>query len=73
MNSNGTTSFEGTTSTSITVERATAVREDHDDLARIGREPDERGLEIIDEQIIRDEYVCPYEGFLDEEEERDDS
>ncbi|MFC6723598.1 Lrp/AsnC family transcriptional regulator [Halobium palmae] len=45
-----------------------AIGKDHDDLTRIGEELDELGLEIIDEQIIRDEYVCPYHGFLDEDE-----
>ena len=41
-----------------------AIGEDHDDLNRIGEELDELGLEIVDEQLIRDEYVCPYHGFL---------
>jgi len=63
------------------IEGVTAVREimtgernvyvntigrDHDDLNRISEELDALGLEIVDEQIIRDEYVCPYQGFLDE-------
>ena len=66
------------------VEGVTAVREimtgernvyvntigrDHDDLNRISEELDGLGLEIVDEQIIRDEYVCPYQGFLDGPEE----
>lgn len=42
-----------------------AIGENHDDLNRIAGELDELGLEVIDEQIIRDEYVCPYHGFLD--------
>jgi DNA-binding Lrp family transcriptional regulator len=42
-----------------------AIGEDHDDLNRISRELDELGLDIVDEQLIRDEYVCPYHGFLD--------
>ena len=45
-----------------------AIGKDHDDLTRIGEELDELGLEIMDEQIIRDEYVCPYHGFIDEAE-----
>ncbi|WP_049981425.1 Lrp/AsnC family transcriptional regulator [Halolamina rubra] len=66
------------------IEGVTAVREimtgernvyvntigrDHDDLNRISEELDALGLEIVDEQIIRDEYVCPYQGFLDDDTE----
>ncbi len=40
-----------------------AVGTDHDDLSRIGRELNALGLEITGEQIIRNEYVCPYHGF----------
>lgn len=36
---------------------------DHDNLSRISRELNELGLEVADEQIIRNEYVCPYHGF----------
>ncbi|MEF8800390.1 MAG: Lrp/AsnC family transcriptional regulator [Halolamina sp.] len=43
-----------------------AIGEDHDDLNRISKDLDALGLEIVDEQLIRDEYVCPYHGFLDE-------
>jgi hypothetical protein len=25
-------------------------------------------LDVVDEQLVRDEYVCPYHGFLSEEE-----
>lgn len=39
------------------------VGTDHDDLSRITRELNELGLEVADEQIIRNEYVCPYHGF----------
>ena len=46
-----------------------AIGEDHDDLNRIGEELDALGLHIVDEQLIRDEYVCPFHGFLDKEEE----
>lgn len=43
-----------------------AVGEDGDDLSRIGRELDALGLTIEDEDIIRREYVIPYEGFAGE-------
>jgi DNA-binding Lrp family transcriptional regulator len=43
------------------------IGRDHDDLNRISEDLDALGLEIVDEQIIRDEYVCPYHGFLDED------
>jgi DNA-binding Lrp family transcriptional regulator len=46
-----------------------AIGKDHDDLNRIGEELDRLGLTIVDEQLIRDEHVCPYHGFLDEGEE----
>lgn len=36
---------------------------DHDDLSRITRELNELGLEISDERIIRNEYICPYSDF----------
>lgn len=39
------------------------VGRDGDDLSRIGRELDAIGLAIEDEDIIRNEYVTPYEGF----------
>jgi Lrp/AsnC family leucine-responsive transcriptional regulator len=42
-----------------------AIGRSHDDLNRIAGELDELGLEIVDEQLIRDEYVCPFHGFLD--------
>jgi DNA-binding Lrp family transcriptional regulator len=45
-----------------------AVGESHDDLNRIAGALNELGLDIVDEQLIRDEYVCPYHGFLDGEE-----
>jgi DNA-binding Lrp family transcriptional regulator len=47
-----------------------AIGRDHDDLNRISTELDALGLEIVDEQLIRDEYVCPYHGFLEDEETR---
>lgn len=44
-----------------------AIGESHDDLSRIGRRLNDIGLKIVDEQLIRDEYVCPYHGFLDQD------
>ncbi|MFC7154370.1 Lrp/AsnC family transcriptional regulator [Halomarina halobia] len=44
-----------------------AVGEDHDDLSRIGRELSALGLRITEEELIRNEYVCPYHGFLGQE------
>jgi DNA-binding Lrp family transcriptional regulator len=44
-----------------------AIGTDHDDLNRISEDLDDLGLDIVDEQLIRDEYVCPYHGFLEEE------
>lgn len=41
-----------------------AIGEDHDDLNRISKELDALGLDVVDEQLIRDEYVSPYHGFL---------
>lgn len=46
-----------------------AIGESHDDLNRIAEEIDELGLDIEDEQIIRDEYVCSYQGFLEADDE----
>lgn len=43
-----------------------AIGKDHDDLNRISEAIDNLGLHIVDEQLIRDEYVCSYHGFLDE-------
>jgi DNA-binding Lrp family transcriptional regulator len=42
-----------------------AIGESHDDLNRIAEELDGLGLDIVDEQIIRDEFVCPYSGLLE--------
>ncbi|AWB28380.1 Lrp/AsnC family transcriptional regulator [Halococcoides cellulosivorans] len=42
-----------------------AIGTDHDDLNRISEALDDRGLDIADEQLIRDECVCPYSGFRD--------
>lgn len=49
-----------------------AIGRDHDDLNRVSKELDALGLRIVDEQLIRDEFVCPYHGFLDEDEELTD-
>jgi Lrp/AsnC family leucine-responsive transcriptional regulator len=46
-----------------------AIGKDHDDLNRITKELDALGLAIADEQLIRNEFVCPYHGFLDEDED----
>ena len=48
-----------------------AIGRDHDDLDRVTKDLDALGLDIIDEQIIRDEYVCPYHGFLEEQADAD--
>ncbi|AQL42204.1 ArsR family transcriptional regulator [Halorientalis sp. IM1011] len=42
------------------------VGSDGDDLSRIGQELDALGLQVVDEDIIRNEYVHPYEGFAPE-------
>jgi DNA-binding Lrp family transcriptional regulator len=42
-----------------------AIGETHDDLNRIAEELDTLGLQIEDEQLIRDEFVCSYPGFLE--------
>lgn len=49
-----------------------AIGKDHNDLNRISTELDALGLRIVDEQLIRDEYVCSYHGFLDSNETLDD-
>jgi DNA-binding Lrp family transcriptional regulator len=48
-----------------------AIGKDHDDLNRISEELDDLGLGVVDEQLIRDEYVCPYHGFLEEDDSVD--
>lgn len=40
-----------------------AVGTDSDDLSRIGRDLDELGMEVADEDLIRNEYTGPYSGF----------
>jgi Lrp/AsnC family leucine-responsive transcriptional regulator len=39
------------------------VGTDSNDLTRIGEELDEIGLEVNDEDLIRNDYTTPYEGF----------
>jgi Lrp/AsnC family leucine-responsive transcriptional regulator len=39
------------------------VGTDSNDLNRISKELDEIGLEVNDEDLIRDEFTTPYEGF----------
>jgi DNA-binding Lrp family transcriptional regulator len=41
-----------------------AIGRSHDDLSRVGRDLSDLGLTVVDEQLIRDEYYCPYHGFL---------
>ncbi|WP_144901975.1 Lrp/AsnC family transcriptional regulator [Halobellus captivus] len=41
----------------------TAVGRDSDDLSRIGRELSSLGFEIVEEEIIRNEYSNPYSEF----------
>ena len=45
-----------------------AIGENHDELNRIGRELSDLGLTVVDEQLIRDEYVCAYRGFHGDDE-----
>lgn len=40
-----------------------AVGRDSDDLSRIGRDLDELGLEVADEDLIRNVHAGPFEGF----------
>ncbi|MDS0476796.1 Lrp/AsnC family transcriptional regulator [Natrinema sp. 1APR25-10V2] len=40
-----------------------AIGSDGDDLSRIGRDLDEIGLEVVDEDLIRNEYECAFHGF----------
>lgn len=45
------------------------VGRDGDDLSRIGRELDAIGLTVEDEDLIRNEYTIPYQGFAPAEPE----
>lgn len=40
-----------------------AVGRDSDDLSRIGRDLDELGLEVVDEDLIRNVHSGPFEAF----------
>jgi DNA-binding Lrp family transcriptional regulator len=40
-----------------------AVGEDSDDLSRIGRDLSALGLEIVEEELVRNEYTQPYHAF----------
>ncbi|KAB1190402.1 winged helix-turn-helix transcriptional regulator [Haloferax sp. MBLA0076] len=40
-----------------------AIGEDGDDLSRIGEELDELGLQVLDEDLIRNTHRTPYAGF----------
>jgi len=48
-----------------------AIGQEHDDLNRISTKLNQLGLTIVDEQLIREEYVCPYHGFLDDAKDLD--
>ncbi|MGM0591526.1 MAG: Lrp/AsnC family transcriptional regulator [Halobacteriota archaeon] len=39
------------------------VGSDSDDLSRIGRDLSALGLEVVDEDLVRNEYFQPYHGF----------
>ena len=40
-----------------------AIGRDADDLSRIGRDLSELGLEIIEEELVHNEYTCPFHWF----------
>lgn len=44
-----------------------AIGTDHDDLDRISRALDDLGLDVVDEQLVRDEYICAESGLPDVE------
>lgn len=45
-----------------------AVGVDHDDLSRIGQDLNALGLEIVDEDLVRNSYFQPFHQFADEDE-----
>ncbi|WP_224269965.1 Lrp/AsnC family transcriptional regulator [Haloprofundus salinisoli] len=47
----------------------TVVGEDSDDLSRIGRDLSSLGFEIVEEELIRNEYTCPYTPFSESPDE----
>ena len=50
-----------------------AIGTDHDELNRITEELHAVGLTVVDEQLIRDEHVCSYHGFLDDRTDEDET
>lgn len=44
-----------------------AVGADHDDLSRIGQDLNALGLEIVDEDLVRNSYFQPFDRFAGEE------
>lgn len=50
----------------------TVVGENSDDLSRIGRELSALGFEIVEEEIIRNEYTSPYSPFGDIDDDSSD-
>lgn len=48
-----------------------AVGRDSDDLSRIGRDLSERGLEIVDEELVHNEYSCPFYWFGNDDDDDD--
>lgn len=44
-----------------------AIGADHDDLNRISTELDELGLHVVDEQLVREEYICAETGLVEPE------
>jgi len=44
----------------------TVVGEDGDDLSRIGRELSAIGLQVSDEDVVRNRHLHPYHGFAPE-------
>ena len=50
-----------------------AVGRDGDDLSRIGRDLASLGLEIVEEELVHNEYFCPFHWFGLDEEAADDA
>lgn len=46
-----------------------AIGRSGDDLSRIGRDLSALGLEIVEEELVRNEYTCPLRWFGDETDE----
>lgn len=47
----------------------TAVGRDGDDLSRIGQELSETGLQVTDEDVVRNHHYHPYHGFAPKDED----